>query len=1246
MPIFRIFVKKKEGFNVKAKSILAEIKNVLNIKAEDLIRYIRYDVDGMSEDEKKDALVTVFSEPPCDDVFEEEIEIKEGYKVFGTEFLPGQYDQRADSASQCVQLLTKKKRPLIKCAEVYAIKGVTDEELERIKKYLINPVESREASLEKPTTLEMESVIPSKVEILDGFIDKSDKEIEDYYNQNSFAMSKEDLIFVRDYFKSEKRNPTITEIKVIDTYWSDHCRHTTYSTEITKVNIETNNEKLKDAYNLYQDLYNEFNSKRKDKYQCLMDIATIAVKKLKKEGKLDNLDESEEINACSINVKVDVNGKEEDYLVMFKNETHNHPTEIEPYGGAATCLGGAIRDPLSGRTYVYQAMRITGSSDPTDSISNTIKGKLPQRVISKTAMQGFSSYGNQIGLATGFVKEVYHENYVAKRLETGYVVGAAPKKNVVRDVPQKDDVVVLLGGATGRDGCGGATGSSKAHTTKSVEICGAEVQKGNPLTERKLQRLFRNEKATTLIKRCNDFGAGGVCVAIGELSRGLDIDLDKVPKKYEGLDGTELAISESQERMAVVLDKNDVDKFIKLSLEENLTATVVAVVTDTERMRMTWQGDTIVDIKRSFLDTNGVKQQVEADIIDTPVTYFDKLTDKVEKDLKDNNYGQAVLDTLFDKNVASQKGMVENFDSTIGANTVLMPYGGKKQITESISMAALVPVLNGETTTTTVSAYGYNPYLMSDNVFVGAIHSILTAVSKVVATGASVDTIRLTLQEYFKRLNKDSKRWGEPLSAMLGALYAQVKLGLGAIGGKDSMSGTFENIDVPPTLIAFAIGITKANNILTNVLKEKDQKVYVLSIKRDENYVPDFDYALKLYAKIYEQTINKNISYASVVEAGGIVSAVINSCISNGLGFKFNELGKDLFKPMFADILISANEIKAFDGFDVKEVGTTTSENYFEVMNAKVSIEDAINSFLGKFNGVYKITAPCDEKAENISFNTFEIKKSGVKSAKPKVFIPVFPGTNCEYDTAKRFNKAGGEADIFVIKNQSGSDIEESVKIITEKINNAQMIAFPGGFSGGDEPDGSGKFIVATFKNPYIKEAVMNLLNKRDGLVLGICNGFQALVKLGLVPYGEIVDATANSPTLTFNNLVRHTSQIVNIRVASNLSPWFNNVKVGETYAVPISHGEGRFVCNDDVLKTLVKNGQVATQYVDLNGNATNLSPFNPNGSVCAIEGITSADGRVLGKMGHSERIQDNLYKNIDMPFDMKIFEAGVNYFK
>lgn len=1246
MAINRIFVRKKNTFNVQAQNKKNEIMNVLGINVDDLIRYIRYDIEGLNEEDFKASLGSVFSEPPCDDVFFEDIEIQKDYKVFAVEFLPGQYDQRADSASQCVQLLTQKARPLIRCAEVYAIKGVTDEELIKIKNFMINPVESREASFEKPESLVSVQNVPSDVAILEGFINKSDSEIQDFYNENSFAMSVQDLIFVRDYFKKEHRDPSITEIKVIDTYWSDHCRHTTYATEITNVTINSSNPKLNEAYALYEQLFNEFNASRKDKYKCLMDIATIAVKKLKKEGKLDNLDESDEINACSINVKVDVNGVDEDYLIMFKNETHNHPTEIEPFGGAATCLGGAIRDPLSGRTYVYQAMRITGASDPTVDILTTLKGKLPQRVISKTATAGFSSYGNQIGLATGFVKELYHENYVAKRLETGYVVGAAPKDNVMRSKPQKGDIVILLGGATGRDGCGGATGSSKAHTTKSVEVCGAEVQKGNPLTERKLQRLFRNSDATKLIKKCNDFGAGGVCVAIGELSDGLDIDLDAVPKKYDGLDGTELAISESQERMAVVVDKEDVDKFVELAKEENLVATVVAVVTDTDRMKMNWRGKTIVDIARSFLDTNGVKQQIEAVINDTKSTYFTSLEKAVEKEISFDNYAQAVVELFKDKNVAIQKGMVENFDSTIGANSVLMPYGGKNQLTESISMVAKVPVLNGVTDTATISAFGFNPYLMSDNVFVGSIHSILTSVSKVVATGGGVDTIRLTFQEFFKRLNSDSERWGEPLSAMLGALYAQINLGLGAIGGKDSMSGTFESIDVPPTLISFAIGIEKASNVITNVLSKAGKTLYKLPIKRDAYFVPDFKYTLELYEKIHGEILNKNIDFATVVEAGGSIGAIINSSMSNGIGVKFENLGRELFSRTYGDIIISTNDISAFDGFDVVKIGETTDCEYYELMDERISISEVIKSSLSKFNGVYSTTSHNSAKAEDVNFTAKTIYQSKNKVAKPRVFIPVFPGTNCEYDSAKRFELAGAESDIFVIKNQSVQDIEDSVKEIAKRIDNSQIIMFPGGFSGGDEPDGSGKFIATTFRNSFVKDAVMNLLNNRDGLALGICNGFQAMIKLGLVPYGEISDITENSPTLTFNNITRHVSQIANIRVASNLSPWFAKVNVGDVYAVPVSHGEGRFVANDDVLKKLIENGQIATQYVDNNGKATALSPFNPNGSVCAIEGITSVDGRILGKMGHSERIQDNLYKNIDANFDMKIFESGVEYFK
>ena len=1232
--IYRIYVEKKD--NVQARAEATNIKTLLNIAPEDFRLVLRYDVEGISETEFNAAVGTVFSEPPVDNVYLENLEIPEGYKSFVVSYLSGQYDQRADSAAQCVQLLTQKTRPNIKCARVYLVKGVTDEEFVAIKKHIINPVESEEVSAEKPEKLTRESVAGAPVEYIDGFIQMSDAEIAAYHKSIGFAMSVADLIFVRNYFQSEKRNPTETELKVIDTYWSDHCRHTTFATELKNVNITSKNPQIQNAYHLYQDLYQELNGARPDKYPCLMDLATIAAKKLKKDGILDNLDISEEINACSIQIKAEIDGKEEDYLVMFKNETHNHPTEIEPFGGAATCLGGAIRDPLSGRTYVYQAMRITGAADPREKLRDTLAGKLPQRAITKRAAAGFSSYGNQIGLATGIVDEVYHEGYKAKRLETGFVVGGARKDMVYRETPKAGDVIVLLGGETGRDGCGGATGSSKAHDTKSVETCGAEVQKGNALTERKIQRLFLNKNVTRKIKKCNDFGAGGVSVAIGELADALDIDLNKVPKKYDGLNGTELAISESQERMAVVIDKKDVEEFIALAAEENLSATPVAVVTDTGRMKMFYNGATIVDLSREFLNTNGVKQETNVEIADEISPWFNK---KLGLDFETET-----KKVLADLNVCTKKGLSENFDSTIGARTVFMPFGGEKQLTPAIAMAA--KICGGETDVCTVSAYGYSPYLMETSPFIGAIYSIVGSVSKVVATGANYRDIRLTLQEFFQRMTSDPKVWGKPAAALLGAVAAQIGLGLGAIGGKDSMSGTFESLHVPPTLISFALAPAKASQLITNVLKG-GEKLYHIPVPKDEYSVPDFEALKKAYAEIYKNIQNGNITFATVAENGGIGAAVIKSALGNTVGVEFAVSADELYTEAYGDLIISLKDESAFDGSIFKKcIGQVRGEGY-KCGKQAVSYNNATDSFMGTLESVFATTAPASGVAEKCDY-TGGAKYANIstKLAKPRVFIPVFPGTNCELDTARMFRLAGAEVETVVIRNRSSADIEASVADIVKAIKNANIIAFPGGFSGGDEPDGSGKFIATTFRNPYIAEQIEELLNNRDGLAIGICNGFQALIKLGLVPYGHVKEMTANSPTLTFNNISRHISSIVDVRVASNLSPWLSACKVGEVYKVPVSHGEGKIVAPIAELETMKANGQIATQYADLNGNATMVCPFNPNGSTWAIEGITSPDGRVLGKMGHSERIGDNLYKNIEGNFDMKIFESGVRYFK
>lgn len=1244
--IKRLFVKKKDGYNVAEKKLFNDITNVLGAKVSDVKIYIRYDIQGLDGDMLVAAKNTIFGENPVDIVYEQTLPELENHKLLAVEYLPGQYDQRADSAMQCVQLLTMGARPIIKCATVYAFENCSDSDYNAIKNYIINPVESREGSMDIPESLESVTAVVQDVPVIEGFIKMSDEQIASYHAKIGFAMSVEDLKFVRDYFASEKRDCTETELKVIDTYWSDHCRHTTFSTEITSVKINSNNPHIQKALDKYNDLFSEFNGKRADKYKCLMDIAVIGVKKLKQLGLLDNLDTSDEINACSIVVNVDVDGKDEEWLIMFKNETHNHPTEIEPFGGAATCLGGAIRDPLSGRTYVYQAMRVTGAGDIKADFKDTLKGKLPQRVISKTAASGYSSYGNQIGLATGLVHEMYHDNYKAKRLETGFVIAGSPRENVVRRKPIPGDIIVLVGGDTGRDGCGGATGSSKAHTEKSVEVCGAEVQKGNPPTERKIQRLFRKKEVANLIVKCNDFGAGGVSVAIGELADSLDISLDAVPKKYDGLTGTELAISESQERMAVVLAADTVDKFIDYARQENLNATIVAKVTDNGRMRMMFNGKTIVDLKRAFLDTNGVKQMQDVVINDNVVTYMDSVNDNVKALLKEDNYTAALLAELSRPNVCSTKGLGEMFDSTIGASSVLMPFGGKNQLTPSIVMAAKPPT-GGKTDTTTVSSFACSPYLMENSPFTGAIYSIVASISKLIASGVKKSTIRLTLQEFFKKLGKDANRWGEPTSALLGALYAQLGTGCGAIGGKDSMSGTFENIDVPPTLISFAVGITKASKLIHNAFDYFDgNKIYLVKLPMDEQFIPDFEKLNRLYDKMNEAIDCGDIRYATIVDEGGAIVSVAKSCVGNKVGFDLQNVNEDLFKPYFGSFVVVADNVDKLEGFETQYIGQINQTCTASINGCKVKMDEITKAFTNTFDSVYPTTAVASGEAKDVICAA--IKKTRTQSAisTPRVFIPVFPGTNCEYDTARAFERAGAKADIFVIKNNSAKDIEDSVEEIVKRLNNSQIIAFPGGFSGGDEPDGSGKFIATTFKNPKIAEAVMNLLYKRDGLALGICNGFQALIKLGLVPYGDIREQVANAPTLTFNNINRHISTIAQIRVATNKSPWLNACKLSEVYNVALSHGEGRFVSSEEELQKIIKNGQIATQYVNQTANATMQSPFNPNGSMYAIEGIISPDGRVLGKMGHSERIDDNLYKNVEGNYDMKIFESGVKYFK
>lgn len=1253
----RIFVEKKKGFDIEARSLFRDLKENLGVSGLQTVRIInRYDIEGISEEEYRLSRNQVFSEPPADMVYDEFMEFDNNDRIIAIEYLPGQFDQRADSASQCIQILTEGERPEVKAARIIVLKGeITDEEYARIKDYCINPVECREASMEKPSTLDARAEMPDDVKVLESFTGMSEKEIKEFAEGMGFAMSLDDLRFCRDYFRdTEKRDPTVTEIRLIDTYWSDHCRHTTFLTNIQDVCFEKGY-----CSDFFSSVYEDYLASREYVYKgrqkdiCLMDIATIAMKELKAEGKLDDLDISDEINACSIVVNVDVDGHDEEWLVMFKNETHNHPTEIEPFGGAATCLGGAIRDPLSGRSYVYQAMRVTGSGDPRSRIENTLPGKLPQRKITTGAAAGYSSYGNQIGLATGHVAEVYHEGFVAKRMEIGAVIGAAPRRNVVRQQPQVGDMVILLGGRTGRDGCGGATGSSKEHTEDSLLTCGAEVQKGNPPTERKIQRLFRNPRLSTMIKRCNDFGAGGVSVAIGELADGLDINLDAVPRKYEGLDGTELAISESQERMAVVVAKENVKMFIDAADEENLEATVVAVVTGNDRLRMTWRGKTIVDISRDFLNTNGVKQNI--DVVVTAPSDGDDFFKKLQPELDEciDDIEAAWLANLKRLNVCSQKGLVERFDSTIGAGTVVMPFGGKYQLSPSESMIAKIPVLNGETRTGTVMSYGYNPVLAKWSPFHGALYAVVEAVAKVVASGGDYRNIRLTLQEYFEKLGKDPAKWGKPFSALLGAYYVQKKLGIPAIGGKDSMSGTFKDISVPPTLVAFAVSTMDVNNAVSSDFKNTASNVVLVPLNRDRNEIPDFEQLDRNYNRINRLINEGRVLAAHTVKTGGLAEAISKMCFGSKIGFEFtaNVDTRELFKPDYGSIVLEIRENEnvpeMFKDLEYKLIGYTTSRKVINVNGASIDLDTAIRCWEEPLESVFPAKLKSTEaECRQYSCGKRPAARTGSVIARPRVFIPVFPGTNCEYDTARAFERAGGLVDTMVIRNMSSKAIEQSVETMAEKINNAQIIMIPGGFSGGDEPDGSGKFIATAFRNPYVKDAVIKLLKQRDGLILGICNGFQALIKLGLVPYGEIRDMDENCPTLAFNSIGRHVSCMVRTRVTSTISPWLYNLKLGDIHTIAVSHGEGRFAANPGILELLEKNGQIATQYVDMEGNATYDIRFNPNGSINAIEGITSPDGRVLGKMGHSERTGTNVVKNVPGEKDQKIFEAGVSYFR
>nr|WP_330406618.1 phosphoribosylformylglycinamidine synthase [Clostridioides difficile] len=1231
----RVLVEKREGFDLEAKALKKDLVESLHIDNIENLRILnRYDVEGISEEVYENAAKTIFSEPNLDVVYYEEIPKLNDERVFAIEFLPGQYDQRGDWAAQCVQIVNQGIRPAINTAKVYILSGkITDEEFSKIKDYCINPVDSREASLEKPETLKMETEIPTTVEVLDGFIDLDENGLKTFVSEKGLAMTLGDLQHVQKYFKdTEKRNPTITEIKVLDTYWSDHCRHTTFMTEIENVKIEDGkfNDIVKEAYQMYLNSRdNVYVNRHKD--ICLMDIATVAVKELKKNGKLNDLDESEEINACSINVDVEVDGKMEKYLVMFKNETHNHPTEIEPFGGAATCLGGAIRDPLSGRSYVYQAMRVTGSADPRTTLEDTLPGKLMQRKITTEAAHGYSSYGNQIGLTTGQVAEVYDENFVAKRMEIGAVIAAAPKENVVRERPEAGDVIVLLGGKTGRDGCGGATGSSKEHSEESILTCSAEVQKGDAPNERKIQRFFRNKEVAQMIKRCNDFGAGGVCVAIGEIADSLDINLDLVPKKYDGLDGTELAISESQERMAVAIKKENKDKFIQLAVEENLEATHVATVTDTGYLRMFWNGKAIVDINREFLDTNGVKQTTDVHVtkVDEENTFFS--SNEIVKDVKCASMKDKFTKVLSDLNVCSQKGLVEMFDNTIGGNTVLMPFGGKYQATPTQGMVAKIPVLGGETNTSTIMTYGYNPKVGKWSPFHGALYAVVESVCKLVAIGGNYSTTRLTFQEYFEKLGNNPEKWGKPFSALLGAFYAQSKFEIPAIGGKDSMSGTFKDIEVPPTLVSFAVDTVDAKKVVSPEFKKADSKVVMLCVNKAENDVVDFEELKRNLDKVRELIHGNKVLSTYALGFAGVGEAISKMAFGNKIGFKFSEEAEKaftddkLFEASYGNIVLELanDDLSMLEGYNYVVLGSTVKETSIFIKGEELALDELYKAHCSTLEPIFPTkTEEVKSKIETISYiSQGEAKKSSLSIATPRVFIPAFPGTNCEYDSARAFERAGANASIRVFKNLTYKDIEDSIDTIVNEIKSSQIIMLPGGFSAGDEPDGSGKFIATVFRNPRVQEAINEFLTQKDGLMLGICNGFQVLIKLGLVPYGEIRVPSESAPTLTYNNIGRHQAKIARTRISSNKSPWLAQTNVGDIHNIAISHGEGKFVASEDVMRELIANGQVATQYVDFNNEATYDIEFNPNGSFYAVEGITSADGRVFGKMGHSERL-------------------------
>ena len=1257
----RVYVEKKEAFAVKAKELNEEIHSYLGIKGVERVRmFIRYDVENVSEDTFGAACRMVFSEPPVDILYEESIEIPENGRVFSVEFLPGQFDQRADSAVQCIKFLREDEEPIIRTAVTYLITGqISDDEFSKIKSYCINPVDSRETNLIKPDTLVTEYEEPADVSTFDGFTDMPEGKLHELYDSLGLAMTFKDFLHIQNYFSGEeKRNPTMTEIRVLDTYWSDHCRHTTFSTELTDVEFEEGfyRTPIETTYQSYLDTREEIFGDREDKFVCLMDLALMAMRKLKKDGKLEDMEQSDEINACSVVVPVEMdygNGPEkEEWLVFFKNETHNHPTEIEPFGGAATCLGGAIRDPLSGRGYVYQAMRVTGAADPTVPVADTLKGKLPQKKLVRGAASGYSSYGNQIGLATGFVKEIYHPDYVAKRMEIGAVMGAAPRRNVIRENSDPDDIIILLGGRTGRDGCGGATGSSKVHTESSIETCGAEVQKGNAPTERKLQRLFRREEVSSLIKKCNDFGAGGVSVAIGELADGLIVDLDKVPKKYAGLDGTELAISESQERMAVVVSPKDVDEFLNYAAEENLEAVAVAVVTKEPRLVLKWRGKEIVNISRAFLDTNGAHQEtgVYVEIPKKEDNYFNKIAiPEVKEALEKDDVRTAWTTLLKDLNVCSQKGLVEMFDASIGAGSVFMPYGGKFQLTETQAMVAKLPVLKGKTDTVTMMSYGFDPYLSSWSPYHGAVYAVVESMAKIVANGGDYKKIRFTFQEYFRRMSSDAKRWSQPFSALLGAYDAQIGFGLPSIGGKDSMSGTFNDIDVPPTLVSFAVDIAKKQDIISPEFKKAGNKIVRFSIEKDEYDMPVYEKVMELYDRIHTLIQEGKICSAYALDAKGIAAAVSKMAFGNKLGICIDEniTSAELFENGLGDIIAEVSP-EAWGGLEnVQLVGTIVKEELLVYKDISITMEEALYAWTSTLEKVFPTKAQKEiTPLEGECYHAQSVHICKNKVAKPTVFIPVFPGTNCEYDSMKAFERSGANVITKVFKNRSAEDIRASVLEFEKAIGQAQIIMFPGGFSAGDEPDGSAKFFATAFQNEKIKEAVMKLLNERDGLALGICNGFQALIKLGLVPFGEIVGQTGDSPTLTFNTINRHISKMVYTKVVSNKSPWLSGAELGKIYVNPASHGEGRFVANKEWLDKLFENGQVATQYADVKGNVSMNEEWNINGSYMAIEGITSPDGRCFGKMAHSERRDDGVAINIYGEQDLKIFESGVMYFK